>query len=162
MEDIKKSISIPSVEIDSINFVLHKSRVPSVEISHRMQAYRYGNISASRWFIPVNPCRDSPRNMSKRRSNDIFISQSYTDIDSIEIKLPSNMKVEALPKPLSLTSKFGKVSSKIIPSNDKITIVQQFVLNTGKFSKKEGEELSKLVKSAKEIYSSAIVLVKKE
>ncbi|MDR1553150.1 MAG: DUF3857 and transglutaminase domain-containing protein [Prevotellaceae bacterium] len=157
---LQKMIDLPLSTIKNLKINEDKNSVPVIDIDFDIDVYKYGSISGSRFFIPVNPFNRNSRKLDKERNLDIYIQRGYCDIDTIIINFPSDMTVEAMPKPISIKSDFGKYSFNVKYEKGKIEITQTFLLRSGDYPKEKYEELTAFMKSISQTENSKIVLKK--
>jgi hypothetical protein len=157
---LQKMIDLPLATIKNLQISEDKNSVPAMHIDFDIDVYGYGSISGSRFFIPVNPFNKNSVKPDKERNLDISIQHGYHDIDTIIVNFPSDMTVEAMPKPVSVKSEFGEFSFDMKHENGKIEIVQTFLLRSGDYPKEKYEEFSAFMKSLSQVENSKIVLKK--
>lgn len=90
-----------------------------------------------------------------------FSTPHYGTMSNTRQFIPQDMKIETLPKPMCEDSKLGKVKLDIKALEGKIIIIQEFTLRSGRYPRKEVKNLNELFETAKSIYTSNIVLIKK-
>ena len=92
----------------------------------------YGNKNGNRLFIPINPFREEPFQLSKKtRKYDIYINYGYLDNDTINIQIPENYQVENIPKEINLTFPFGHILSKVVMTGNEMIITQSLFVKKG-------------------------------
>src|SRR5207302_5129029 len=97
----------------------------------------------------------------ENRKYDIDINYEYTDIDTIEIKIPAGYEPESIPQTTSLETKFGKYSSFVKVLNDKILYYRSMEQFGGRFPAKEYADMVKFYDQVYKADRSRVVLVKK-
>lgn len=159
-EFFRKRIDVYDLDIDSLSYSFKKDKLPELTINEKITIHKYGNKTNVRWFVPINPFRYHGLNLDSKRTHDIYIDHGYSDIDSLTITFPEDMKIESLPAPTLYVSKFGSVSLICNIEGNKISVNQKFVLNSGTYPKEDFEELKKLFSTAKRLYSAKVILKK--
>jgi hypothetical protein len=86
------------------------------------------------------------RGKPEERKTDIFIRRSFSNVDTIVYKLPDNVVVSALPKPVSMENDFGMYTCSFSESEGKILYTRYFELKKGEFPKERIHELYDFVK----------------
>lgn len=157
---LQKMIDLPLSTIKNLKINENKSSVPVVNLDFDIDVYKYGSVSGSRFFIPVNPFNKNSIKLDKERNLDISIQRGYRDVDTITINFPSDMIIEAMPKQISVKSDFGEFSFSIKYEKGKIEIVQTFLLHSGDYPKEKYEEFTAFMKSISQVENSKIVLKK--
>jgi hypothetical protein len=157
---LQKIIDLPLSTVKNLQISEDKNSTPVINIDFDVDAHKYGNISGSRFFIPVNPFNRNSFKPDRERNLDISIKRGYCDIDTITVNFPSDMTIEAMPKPVSVKSDFGEFSFNMKHEKGKIEIVQTFLLRQGDYPKEKYEELSAFMKSISQIENSKIILKK--
>jgi transglutaminase-like putative cysteine protease len=161
---LNNTISLPTYAVQKFEYSDKKGLVPSVDEHLIINAPNYATITGKRLFIMPNFFTRSGTKLpeGEERKYDIRFYSSWKDADTIQIKIPANYTVEAMPKEVSLTSPYGKYSISFSVKGDIIDVVRTNERNEGTFPK---EEYAKLLAYQKEIYKadrSKIVMVKKE
>jgi hypothetical protein len=86
----------------------------------------------------------------------------YTDIDTVEIKVPAGYIPEAMPAVVSLNTKFGKYTSSTRVEGDKIIYYRAIERYGGRFPAADYNELVKFLDQVYKADRTKVVLVKKE
>ncbi|MDR1983572.1 MAG: DUF3857 and transglutaminase domain-containing protein [Prevotellaceae bacterium] len=157
---LQKMIHLPLATIKNLKTNEYKNSVPVMNVDFDVEVYKYGNISGSRLFIPVNPFNKNAYKPDKERNLDISIKQGYRDIDTITLNFPSHFIIEAMPSPVNIKSSFGEYSFDIKQEEGKIIIVQTFLLRSGNYNKEEYQEFSTFMNSLEKLENSKIILKK--
>lgn len=98
----------------------------------------------------------------RNRKFPLKISRGFYDIDSYEIKLPSDYKIEAIPKDVLLEDKFGTYSFSITQKDDQTLVYKRAIkIKDGQYPKEEYKNYRKFIKKIVKLDNSKIVLVKK-
>jgi hypothetical protein len=85
---------------------------------------------------------------------------NYTDIDHISYQLPSDYKVEFLPKEVQINSEFGEYSMKAAVSGNKITYTRIQKMYSKQFPPARYQELVNFYKSIYKADKQKAVLTK--
>lgn len=97
------------------------------------------------------------------RKHPLKIKRGFKDVDEVEIKLPSDYKVESSPKNVLVENKFGYYKAEI-ETKDENTLVykREFVVNDGEFPKEDYDAFREFYKEINKLDNSKIALIKKE
>ena len=113
-------------------------------------------------FCPnvFNQFQHVPPRINERKQK-LHISVGFTDNDSIEIKLPSNFKVEAFPENKSIENKFGSysISFKSISENT-FEYKRQFILKKNTFPPQEYKNYRNFIKKVAKLDRTKLLLTK--
>ncbi|MDR3227518.1 MAG: DUF3857 domain-containing protein [Prevotellaceae bacterium] len=156
----QKMLQLPLTTIKNLKTSEEKTSQPVMSVDFDVDVYKYGNVSGSRFFVPVNPFNKNSYKLDKERNLDISINHGYRDIDSITLNFPTDMVIESMPSPINLKCDFGEINFTIKQEKGKITIVQTYFLRSGNYAKEKYEELSTFMNLLSKIENSKIVLKK--
>jgi len=96
------------------------------------------------------------------RKLEVKLYNEYTDIDSVEIKIPAGYQPEAIPQDMKIQTKFGKYFSSVKVMPDKILYYRNREQYSGTFPPSDYNELVKFYEQIYKADRAKIVLVKKE
>jgi transglutaminase-like putative cysteine protease len=144
-----KNSSFPSMQITGFLIVNYKSMMPEADIDVSFSSTNYGSISGKYMLLPLNmeDVQKSIPKMLKQRHSDIVVNRSFNDYDSLVYVLPSEFRLESLPKGISLTSCFGSYSFSVVPDGEKIIVVRKFTVNQGRFKPAQYGDLYNFIQS---------------
>ncbi|MDE3213486.1 MAG: hypothetical protein KGM98_09655, partial [Bacteroidota bacterium] len=161
---IRKSIDLPTYDIQQLHFTQHPSKLPSVTADFQLTASSYAQVSGRRIFIlPDILTRSGIRLLpDSARHYGISIQKSFTEIDSAEIQIPEGYSVELPFKDQNLQSPFGTyyVHATITPG--KILFYRKREVFSGDFP---ASDYAAMVTYYDQVYKSdhsRVVLVKPE
>ncbi|MEP7322625.1 MAG: DUF3858 domain-containing protein [Saprospiraceae bacterium] len=148
--------------VDSFKFNFDFASTPVFTLSENLTCNKYASVSGARIFIPLHIIqRYKPEESAdSTRMSDIEINSALTEYDSVSIEIPVGYGIEVLPKSFELNNLFGKISSRIEWKNEKIVVVNQFVLYKNAQPKLAYAQLSELLTKAYKSTQSKIVLKK--
>ncbi len=159
---LREKILLPQAKVNNISFTENKSASPSIAIHYNVECERYGSKTGNRLFVPINVFRRGlPKLTTKNRIHSIYIKTGFMDNDTIVLEAPKNYLVESLPKPIAIEKTFGKFYSTINLDGDKILIINQLLLHSGKYDIKLYPEFTAFCKDVSNAYSSNVILKKK-
>jgi len=157
---LQRMINLPLSTIKNIKTEEYKNSVPVMTVDFDIDVQKYGSVSGSRFFIPVNPFNRNAYKLDKERNLDISINSGYRDIDTIVLNFPPDFTIEAMPSPTKMKSDFGEFSLDIKHETGKITIIQTFLRRSGNYPKEKYDELLEFMKNLGNLENSKIVLKK--
>ena len=127
-------LHLPTYHIESSDFKEYKGKIPVVDEHLRITAPNYANITSRRIFLQPDLINKAERiDTTKKRKFDICIHQSHTEIDSIEISIPSGYKVESVTKDVTITNQFGSYTLSTNFDNHTIRLYRKHIQNSGTF-----------------------------
>ncbi len=155
-------ISLPTYKVESSDYKEMKGKIPVVDEYLKITSPNYASVSGKRLFIQPNLFnRVSKLTPDAERQFDIKIQYSYLDIDSINIKIPADYKVESMPKDQSIKNEFGEYKISYQFDGSSIHLVRLHEVNANSFP---AREFSTLVSFRNAMYKAdwaKIVFVKK-
>lgn len=156
--DHLKNLSIESYHFS--NNYEHIEFEEHIKLSSSNYCSKFGNRLM---FVPnvLNQTISIP-NQYKPRITPFIISRGFFDEDQFEFNLPVGMQIEFMPKPITISSKFGKYSASI-SKNEKGNLLykRRMLLNQGDFSKEDYQEFRTFMKAIHKADQSKIILVNK-
>lgn len=140
---IQQSISLPSFHIENFTFKNFSPEQPKVEMNYTLSADRLASVSGKRIFLSPNLLGKMPINYSspEERKTDVLITETIVEIDSIEFSIPESIYPEFIPEGKSLSNQFGEYEVSYSFSEGKMIYYRKFILNQGRYSVDEYEEL---------------------
>lgn len=156
-------IKLTKASVNNISINETKDANPAIDIKYDIHCDQYGNKTGNRLFIPVNVFRDRFSNMKqKERKYDIFINYGYMDSDTINIKIPDGHKIEALPKPSSISGQFGTFTTvlKVDEQNNSIQVTHSLLMKAGRYPAEIYKEFVEYSEMISKQYRAKIILRK--
>jgi hypothetical protein len=159
---LNDAIDLPTYSVEKNEYKETKGFIPSVDEYLSIKAPNYASVSGKRMFITPNLFNRSSSKFTddKIRKYDIQFFTPYIDLDTVNIKIPANYSVEAIPKSISLKTAYGNYSISFNVKDNMIYLMRKDEMNEGRFPKSEYEAV---VNYFNEIYKadrSKIVLIK--
>lgn len=152
---------LPTYSIDKIEYKETKSRIPVINETLAITAPSYANITGKRMFITPNLLTKSFRLENiKPRVFDIVYRKAYTNIDSIEIKIPTGYAVEMMPKNISTNNKFGSYKIDYSFSNNTIKVIRYYQQKVNRFPASDYQSLVDFYEQMAKADRAKIVFVK--
>ena len=155
-------LDFATYEINSFSYKEEKKPLPWIDETLDITASNYGIVTGKRLFIMPNVMSKSKRKLSvdSTRKYDIQLGFEYNDIDSVEIELPKGYTAESLPKPVSVTGKFGNYSSSVKMDGNKLYYYRNIEQYSGRYPASEDGELVKFFETVFRADHNKLVLVK--
>jgi len=163
-EYLHKQFDFGTYDITSFNYKENKSELPSVDEQLDISVSNYATITGKRLFIVPNVMTRNKQRLKEdtARKYDVELNYEYRDIDSVEIELPSGYELESKPQDINLSNKFGKYTSTVKLSGNKLYYYRLMEQYSGRFPAKEYNELVKFYEAIYKADRNKVVLVKKE
>lgn len=162
-EWLEHDIDIPSFNLNKFSFVNHKSKVPVAEINADLTLNRYASVSGKRLFLVPNLMNRwslIPEKDESRKTN-IFLRSAFTDLDTIEFKVPGGIYPEFLPPPVKLKSRFGEYEARFEMSAEKLVYTRKLKMYKGKYPAASYQEFTDFLKSVNKSDNTKIVFINK-
>ena len=161
---LNRAINLPTYKVEKNDYKEDKKRIPAVYEDLHITSPNYASITGKRLFIKPNIFNQSNRRFSKDsvRLYDIYFSSSYKDVDSISILLPTGYTLEAMPKNVSLNSKFGTYSIRYEVKENMVQMLRIDERSAATFPASDYNELVSFYDAIFKADHSQLVFVKKE
>jgi hypothetical protein len=164
LRSLKTAFDLPTYDINEVEYRKdYSGRLPVIRESLQLTVTDYAQVSGKRIFLSPDILTRSRVKLleNETRHFDIEFRNEYRNTDSIQITVPAGYEPEAMPRPVSLESKFGRYEAHAVFEPGKVLYYRSFECYSGRFPKTDYEEL---VRFYNEIYKSdhaRIVLLKK-
>ena len=129
-----------------------------IEITYDFTATHFVNFPGERGFVPLFPFREPGVTTARNRTNDLFRETGYCDTERITIRLPENLRIEALPRTESLDNLFGRCALTFDTAENAITAECRISKTSGTFPREEFEAYKKLGNTIRKAYGASIVV----
>jgi hypothetical protein len=141
-----------------------ESALPSIDEFLTISVSNYATITGRRLFITPNVMTRSYRKLTPdtARKYDILFELEYRDVDTVEIELPAGYTPEAMPQPVAISSPFGKYTSSVKLTGNKLFYYRSIEQYSGRFPAKEYANLVKYYEDVYKADRNRVVLVKNE
>ncbi len=160
---LNSMLALPTYSIEKFEYKEKKAAIPEMEEWLSVTAPSYATITGKRFFITPNFFNRSSAQLSKddERKYDIEFDESFIDADTIQINIPADYSVEAMPGNLSLKSPYGSYSISFELKNNNINLIRRNERNEGIYPKAEYDAVAAYLNQIYKADRSRIVLVKK-
>jgi hypothetical protein len=159
-----RMFNLPTYKIDKSHYEETKGAKPVIREYLHVVAPNYASVSGKRLFIAPDLLDKNETRLpaDSSRKYDYLYDHSYTDIDSISIKIPSGYQPESIPRDIHIENKFGKYSVSVAVLPDKIIYYRDREESSGRFPPSEYPALVKFFEQIYKADHNRVVLVKKE
>lgn len=157
-------ISLPSYEVQDVKYVEEKKSIPEVDETLQLTAAHYATVTGKRLFVKPNLFNKNSvlLNDEKKRQFPIEYSTAFMHSDSIDITVPEGYAVEALPKDVMLSNKFGTYSMTVSFTGNIIKVVRIYSRHAGIFPATDFDMFADFSNTIYKSDRAQMVLVKKE
>jgi hypothetical protein len=164
LDELKKSISLPTYDVTDFSYDDHKTDDPSIDENIQVVADNYATVSGKRMFVTPNILSKSGYKLdaNDKRKYDVVYPYSYRHIDTVNLAMPAGYTIEALPKNIEITNQFGKYSIHFTVAADKIVMTRLYERSSGRFPPSDYNTMVKFYNDIYKADHSKIVFVKKE
>jgi len=155
---------LPTYSVDKSQYSEQRGPRPVVREDLHVTAPNYASVSGKRLFFEPNIFDRSHQRLSKDsiRKYDYINENAHTDIDSVEIAVPSGYQVEAMPKPVDIDGPFGRFKTNLSFANDKLVYYRYLQQTAARYPPAEYPALVKFYEQLYQSDNQRVVLVKKE
>lgn len=158
---LRSDIQLANASIGNVTIKEKKEANPSIDVQYTIDCEKYGNKTGNRLFIPINIFRNRINLSSKKeRTYDIHINYGFLDTDKIVIQIPEGYTIEAMPRPMEVTDKFGRFRSSFEIEGKNIVITHQLLLKSGKYPKENYPAFMLFNQTVSKQYNERIILRK--
>ena len=150
-----------NLKISNYSFKNDKKLIEFTE-NISMNVENYVNIVGNSFMLPVN-IFNRKTNVPQRyrnRKQPFEIQRGYTDIDIIQINIPENFKIEALPDNITIENKFGTYKFEILINNNLINYKRTLIIKQGFYDKSEYENYRQFIEQIVKYDNSKILFNK--
>jgi len=164
LESLKKNIDLPDYDVTSFNYQEMKSEKPAIDEELQLVANNYASVSGKRMFVIPNILNRNNIKLKAEdeRKYDIDYPSSFTDNDTITIKIPVGYNIESMPKDVVINNKFGDYEIHFKVNGENVSCTRMYKRSEGRFPAIDYTELVKFYDSMYKADRSRIVFVKKE
>lgn len=164
MKKLNEYLNFSTYEINDFSYKAKKDVIPEVEEKLQLSVSSYASVSGRRLFIVPNlMSRSGYKSLATEdRTCDFVFSYAYRDVDTIEIQIPANYQLEAMPPNTDLKTSFGNYTSTVKVEGSKIFYYRRMERFAGRYPVKDAAQIAKFYEDIYKTDRSRIVLVKRE
>ncbi|WP_282134189.1 DUF3857 domain-containing protein [Seonamhaeicola maritimus] len=127
-------------------------------------ASNYSKVIGERMLVPLNALNRS-RHVPDRYRNrklPLQVKRGFKDVDVVEIKLPSDYKIESQPQDILIENKFGSYKMELEVKDENTLIYnREFIIKDGDFPKEDYSGFRDFYKEVSKKDNAKIALIKK-
>jgi hypothetical protein len=160
---LQEEFQLSTYNVNDFKYEETKSIIPEIDEDLDITVNGYATTSGKRLFVIPNILNRANRkiDVDEDRKVDFVFNSEWKDEDNYEIEIPQGYTLEAMPRDVSLKTKFGSYSCTTKLSANKIIyhrVREQF---GGRFPAKDQQELAKFFEDIYKGDRARMVLVKK-
>jgi len=132
---IAENFELPSFKINEFSFSKEVQGSPKVMVNFELMVDRLASVSGKRLFVTPNLMNKLPIyfQQDENRKQDIIVSRSIEEIDTIEFILPENLYPEFIPNERQLSSKFGEYQIRFELGQGRLLFIRKLILKKGRY-----------------------------
>jgi hypothetical protein len=154
---------INNLLLRKVNFIDNKNAVEFTEYLE-IEAEKYADATSGKLMFVLNAFNNYQRTPKRYRTreNAFEISRGYYDVDKIEISIPVDYIVEAMPNNLQVKNKFGEYQMEIVSKNENsIIYIRTLLIKEGSYENHEYDEYRLFREQIAKNDNAKIVITKK-
>ncbi len=127
-------------------------------------ASNYSKVIGNRMLLQVNALNRNTHipDRYRNRKLPLQIKRGFKDIDEVEIRLPSDYKIESQPENVSIENKFGSYKMTLeVTDENTIIYHREFTVKDGDFPKEDYAAFRGFYKEVSKLDNAKIALIKK-
>jgi hypothetical protein len=152
--------ALNSLKVEKVSFINDKESVRFEEYV-KLNVANYGSKVAEKIIFVVNAFNPTSGNVKRirNRKNPFEIQRGYYDVDEIEIKLPTDFKIENLPVDFEINSKFGEYKTQFIKNDaNSVSYKRALWIKKGLYTNKEYDEYRLFIEQISRNDNAKIIL----
>ncbi|MBD0832876.1 DUF3857 domain-containing transglutaminase family protein [Aestuariibaculum sediminum] len=153
-----------TITINKMEFDNNKNDVVFTEKIH-LFVPNYTKKAGNIMLLPVNALNRNSYvpDKYKERKYPVIFKRGFIDEDEVEIKLPKDYLVEALPEPLIIENKFGSYhASCVVQSDNTVLYKRKFMMKDGKYPKEDYDSFREFFLEVSKYDNAKIALTKNQ
>jgi transglutaminase-like putative cysteine protease len=160
---LNSMLSLPTYSVEASRYKEKKGGVPEVDEYLEVTSPFYATITGKRLFVTPNFFNRTSTKLPDNdvRKYDIKFSIPFIDIDSINVTIPPDYTLEAMPADVVKTSPYGKYSISFKLKDNVLSVVRKNESPEKTFPRSEYNQILEYFKTIYKADRSRIVLVKK-
>ena len=157
-------ISLPTYKVEKNSYTEDKKRIPAIHEELHITSPNCASITGKRLFIKPNFFNKSDQRLLKDsvRLYDISFRSAYKDVDTVTITLPAGYSLEAMPKDVAISNKFGTYAISYKVTENTIQLLRTNERSVANFPASDYADLVTFFDAIYKADRSQFVFVKKE
>lgn len=161
-EYLQEELQLATYEVNDFKYNEKKGVLPQLDEHLDITVKNYSTVTGKRLFIMPNILSRGGMKLSEEeRKADFVFDYEFHNEDEYEIEIPEGYEIEAMPKDVSVKTKFGLYSSTTKFIGNKIIYKRVREQYSGRFPASDQPELIKFFDDIYKSDRSRMVLVKK-
>lgn len=160
---LRASLPLSSFEIQAADFSDFPKKRLTLTFPFSLSLNSYATATGNRLFLRLFLLKDKLPALpeSPSRKYPLTLSYPYCDIDSVAYRVPTGLKVESLPQPVSIESPFGRYRASVAVEADTIRYVRLLEQTTRTVPAIRYNEYRDFLKKVSQADNATLVLVRK-
>lgn len=153
---------VNGITINNMQITNNKDEIAFIE-DINFFASNYSNKAGNRMLVTLNALNRQTQIPDRYRDRKfpLKIKRGFKDVDEVEITLPSDYKIEAIPNNISIENKFGSYHVEIEKKGEHgLVYKRQFVIKDGEFPKEDYEAFREFNIEVSKHDNTKVVLIK--
>lgn len=153
---------VNGITINNMQITNNKDEIAFIE-DINFVASNYSNKAGNRMLVTLNALNRQTQipDRYRERKFPLKIKRGFKDIDEVEITLPSEYKIEAIPNNIFIENKFGSYTVNVEKKDEQTLIYKrQYIVNDGEFPKEDYEAFRDFNIEVSKYDNTKVVLIK--
>ncbi|SHM69263.1 Transglutaminase-like enzyme, putative cysteine protease [Chitinophaga jiangningensis] len=161
-EYLRKTMEISSFDITGYTTAVHANRLPDITETIELTANNYASLTGKRMFLKPNITNRMGRKIATdtARTSPVDIPYGEQYADTVNITIPAGYKIESLPQPVSLQTKFGTYDAAVKMNGNTVTYIRKYNIQSGRFPAADFSAYASFINSVYKAERNTMVLVK--
>jgi len=151
---------LKNLEIDSLTF-LNNKKLKTFQEKMSVSGSNFGSVAGNRLLIPLNiisvETEETPRYLE--RNQPLEILRGKTIINKTVLNIPKGYLVESIPETVEIQNKFGSFKMVTMVENEKILMIQTYILKDGLWEKEAYKDFRKFMIQVKSYSNQKAVII---
>ena len=135
IEKKKEEMSITGTEFQSASILFSGDFIPVASEELGFKVVNFASKNGNRMFLPLNRLIEEPGHLKKdtARKFELVLNVTYIISDTITILFPSGFRPESIPRPVDISSLFGRFQFSVRCEAEKMFINRRLEMERGVF-----------------------------